>query len=114
MSLSSRQRCILKGGGVSSSSQRHHNLLSQWLILASSNVSSFSQATTFSCQLGKMQAWLIFTNIYVASAHWNGIRFCADRTLLTLGHMIGDLKVLWTRGEPERPCPHVHLQPSSL
>ncbi|KAM2157117.1 hypothetical protein ACFX1R_042729 [Malus domestica] len=45
MSLSSRQRCILKGGGVSSSSQRHHNLLSQWLILASSNVSSFSQAT---------------------------------------------------------------------
>ncbi|KAM1182206.1 hypothetical protein ACFX19_000736 [Malus domestica] len=36
-------------------------------------------------------------------------------TFITLGHMRGDLKVLWTRGEPERPCPHVHLQtqPSS-
>ncbi|CAB4300389.1 unnamed protein product [Prunus armeniaca] len=33
-------------------------------------------------------------------------------TLLTLAQMRGDLKVLWTRGEPERPCPHVHLQPS--
>ncbi|KAM2200773.1 hypothetical protein ACFX1R_000681 [Malus domestica] len=32
-------------------------------------------------------------------------------TFITLGHMRGDLKVLWTRGEPERPCPHVHLQP---
>ncbi|BFG21995.1 hypothetical protein CerSpe_082690 [Prunus speciosa] len=33
-------------------------------------------------------------------------------TLLTLAQMRGDLKVLWTRGEPERPCPHFHLQPS--
>ncbi|KAB2597703.1 signal peptide peptidase-like 4 [Pyrus ussuriensis x Pyrus communis] len=32
-------------------------------------------------------------------------------TFITLGHMRGDLKVLWTRGEPERPCPHVHLRP---
>ncbi|CAB4270006.1 unnamed protein product [Prunus armeniaca] len=28
-----------------------------------------------------------------------------------LAQMRGDLKVLWTRGEPERPCPHVHLNP---
>ncbi|XP_061996148.1 uncharacterized protein LOC133714090 [Rosa rugosa] len=28
-------------------------------------------------------------------------------TFLTLGQMRGDLKVLWTRGEPERPCPYV-------
>ncbi|XP_061997348.1 signal peptide peptidase-like 4 isoform X2 [Rosa rugosa] len=33
-------------------------------------------------------------------------------TFLTLGQMRGDLKVLWTRGEPERPCPHVRLQSS--
>ncbi|KAM5555352.1 hypothetical protein ABKV19_023317 [Rosa sericea] len=33
-------------------------------------------------------------------------------TFLTLGQMRGDLKVLWTRGEPERPCPHIRLQSS--
>ncbi|XP_044477158.1 signal peptide peptidase-like 2 [Mangifera indica] len=33
-------------------------------------------------------------------------------TFLTLGKKRGDLKVLWTRGEPERPCPHVQLQHS--
>ncbi|KAK9910409.1 hypothetical protein M0R45_034374 [Rubus argutus] len=33
-------------------------------------------------------------------------------TFLTLGQMRGDLKVLWTRGEPERPCPHGQLQSS--
>ncbi|GLT67859.1 hypothetical protein SLA2020_401370 [Shorea laevis] len=33
-------------------------------------------------------------------------------TLLTLGRKRGDLKVLWTRGEPIRPCPHIHLQNS--
>ncbi|XP_031398696.1 signal peptide peptidase-like 4 isoform X1 [Punica granatum] len=33
-------------------------------------------------------------------------------TFLTLGKQRGDLKRLWTRGEPERPCPHVQLQPS--
>ncbi|XP_057496093.1 signal peptide peptidase-like 4 [Actinidia eriantha] len=27
-------------------------------------------------------------------------------TFLTLGRQRGDLKNLWTRGEPERPCPH--------
>ncbi|KAK6920116.1 PA domain [Dillenia turbinata] len=32
-------------------------------------------------------------------------------TLLTLGHKRGELKQLWTRGEPERPCPHEKLQP---
>ncbi|KAJ4712057.1 Signal peptide peptidase-like [Melia azedarach] len=31
-------------------------------------------------------------------------------TFLTLGKKRGDLRVLWTRGEPERPCPHVQLQ----
>lgn len=31
-------------------------------------------------------------------------------TFLTLGKKRGDLKNLWTRGEPERPCPHVELQ----
>ncbi|KAA8520640.1 hypothetical protein F0562_014896 [Nyssa sinensis] len=28
-------------------------------------------------------------------------------TFLTLGKKRGDLKNLWTRGEPERPCPHI-------
>ncbi|KAI3434329.1 PA domain-containing protein [Psidium guajava] len=33
-------------------------------------------------------------------------------TFLTLGQQRGDLKTLWTRGEPERLCPHTQLQPS--
>ncbi|KAF3441507.1 hypothetical protein FNV43_RR15421 [Rhamnella rubrinervis] len=33
-------------------------------------------------------------------------------TFLTLGKKRGDFKILWTRGEPERLCPHVQLQPS--
>ncbi|GKU88100.1 hypothetical protein SLEP1_g2404 [Rubroshorea leprosula] len=32
-------------------------------------------------------------------------------TFLTLGKKRGDLRVLWTRGEPEWPCPHFRLQP---
>ncbi|KAL0412026.1 UNVERIFIED_CONTAM: Signal peptide peptidase-like 4 [Sesamum latifolium] len=31
-------------------------------------------------------------------------------TLITLASKRGDLKHLWTRGEPYRPCPHVQLQ----
>ncbi|KAF2548498.1 hypothetical protein F2Q70_00019069 [Brassica cretica] len=34
-------------------------------------------------------------------------------TLIVLGHKRGDLETLWTTGEPERPCPHVRLQPQS-
>ncbi|KAL6979572.1 Signal peptide peptidase-like 2 [Sarracenia purpurea var. burkii] len=33
-------------------------------------------------------------------------------TFLALGRKRGDLKILWTRGEPERVCPHVQLQPT--
>eukprot|EP00258_Populus_trichocarpa_P039084 XP_024455103.1 signal peptide peptidase-like 2 isoform X4 [Populus trichocarpa] len=33
-------------------------------------------------------------------------------TFLTLGKKRGDLRVLWTQGEPQRPCPHVLLQRS--
>ncbi|XP_030457262.1 signal peptide peptidase-like 4 [Syzygium oleosum] len=33
-------------------------------------------------------------------------------TFMTLGKQRGDLQTLWTRGEPERQCPHVQLQPS--
>ncbi|KAL4621994.1 hypothetical protein ACB092_06G265100 [Castanea dentata] len=33
-------------------------------------------------------------------------------TFLTLGRKRGDLHILWTRGEPERHCPHIQLQPS--
>ncbi|KAL7238910.1 hypothetical protein ACSBR2_004914 [Camellia fascicularis] len=33
-------------------------------------------------------------------------------TFVTLGRKRGDLKNLWTRGEPQRPCPHIQLQPS--
>lgn len=33
-------------------------------------------------------------------------------TFLTLGTKRGELKNLWTRGKPERPCPHAWLQPS--
>ncbi|XP_040986167.1 signal peptide peptidase-like 2 [Juglans microcarpa x Juglans regia] len=33
-------------------------------------------------------------------------------TFLALGKKRGDLRVLWSRGEPERPCPHVQLQHS--
>lgn len=32
-------------------------------------------------------------------------------TLLTLGKHRGDLRHLWSRGEPDRICPHVQLQP---
>ncbi|KAI9182021.1 hypothetical protein LWI28_021184 [Acer negundo] len=31
-------------------------------------------------------------------------------TLLTLAKKRGELKILWTRGEPERPCPHIKHQ----
>ncbi|KAL6569526.1 Signal peptide peptidase-like 4 [Orobanche minor] len=31
-------------------------------------------------------------------------------TLITLGNKRGDLEHLWTRGEPDRPCPHIQLQ----
>ncbi|MFQ6637898.1 hypothetical protein Gotur_013841 [Gossypium turneri] len=31
-------------------------------------------------------------------------------TFLTLGKKRRDLRVLWTRGEPERPCPHIRLE----
>ncbi|XAR63051.1 hypothetical protein NMG60_11022853 [Bertholletia excelsa] len=34
-------------------------------------------------------------------------------TFLTLGRKRGDLKNLWTRGEPERPCPHVQQEQPS-
>nr|XP_043623816.1 signal peptide peptidase-like 4 isoform X2 [Erigeron canadensis] len=33
-------------------------------------------------------------------------------TLLVLGKKRGDLRHLWSRGEPDRLCPHVQLQPS--
>ncbi|OAY46847.1 hypothetical protein MANES_06G032400v8 [Manihot esculenta] len=33
-------------------------------------------------------------------------------TFLTLGKKRGDLNILWTKGEPERACPHVHLEHS--
>ncbi|XP_050378708.1 signal peptide peptidase-like 2 [Argentina anserina] len=33
-------------------------------------------------------------------------------TLLTLGKKRGDLPILWSRGEPERLCPHVRLEHS--
>ncbi|KAI5564592.1 hypothetical protein POPTR_014G085300v4 [Populus trichocarpa] len=32
-------------------------------------------------------------------------------TFLTLGRRRGDLKTLWTMGEPERHCPHIQFQP---
>lgn len=31
-------------------------------------------------------------------------------TMLALGKKRGDLKILWTRGEPERICPHIRLE----
>ncbi|OMO58629.1 hypothetical protein COLO4_34477 [Corchorus olitorius] len=31
-------------------------------------------------------------------------------TFLTLGRKRGDLRVLWTKGEPDRPCPHIRLE----
>ncbi|CAN8306497.1 unnamed protein product [Cochlearia groenlandica] len=34
-------------------------------------------------------------------------------TLIALGHKRGDLKTLWTTGEPDRPCPHIRLQPQT-
>lgn len=33
-------------------------------------------------------------------------------TFLTLGKKRGELKILWSRGEPERACPHVQLHAS--
>ncbi|RAL51061.1 hypothetical protein DM860_005417 [Cuscuta australis] len=35
-------------------------------------------------------------------------------TFLALGRKRGDLKILWTRGEPERVCPHVHLESTEV
>lgn len=32
-------------------------------------------------------------------------------TFLALGKKRGDLKILWTRGEPRRVCPHIRLEP---
>ncbi|XP_028770406.1 signal peptide peptidase-like 4 [Neltuma alba] len=31
-------------------------------------------------------------------------------TFLSLGKKRGELKILWTKGEPERPCPHILVQ----
>jgi len=31
---------------------------------------------------------------------------------MTLGQKRGDLRVLWTSGEPQKPCPHLRLQHS--
>ncbi|KAK5813321.1 hypothetical protein PVK06_028770 [Gossypium arboreum] len=33
-------------------------------------------------------------------------------TFLILERKLGDLRVLWTRGESERPCPHIQLEPN--
>lgn len=35
---------------------------------------------------------------------------CDAGTFLALGRKRGDLRILWTRGEPERVCPHVRLE----
>ncbi|KAM3287471.1 signal peptide peptidase-like 4 isoform X1 [Capsicum chacoense] len=37
---------------------------------------------------------------------------CTLGTFLVLATKRGELKHLWTRGEPYRPCPHIQLQPS--
>ena len=37
---------------------------------------------------------------------------CTLGTFLMLGKKRGELKHLWTRGEPDRPCPHIRLQPA--
>ncbi|MBA0789461.1 hypothetical protein Gotri_000011 [Gossypium trilobum] len=33
-------------------------------------------------------------------------------TFFILERKLGDLRVLWTRGESERPCPHIQLEPN--
>ncbi|XP_027334177.1 signal peptide peptidase-like 4 isoform X2 [Abrus precatorius] len=35
-------------------------------------------------------------------------------TFLSLGKKRGELKILWTRGEPERPCPHIQEDNHSI
>nr|KYP77085.1 Signal peptide peptidase-like 2B [Cajanus cajan] len=35
-------------------------------------------------------------------------------TFLSLGKKRGELKILWTRGEPERPCPHIQEDDQSI
>ncbi|KHG25050.1 Signal peptide peptidase-like 2B [Gossypium arboreum] len=35
-------------------------------------------------------------------------------TFLTLGRKRGDLRILWTSGEPERPCPHILLEHQTI
>jgi len=50
-------------------------------------------------------------------ASWNPY-LCAKNlfgmagTLLMLGKKRGELRVLWAKGEPARPCPHLHLHMS--
>ena len=33
-------------------------------------------------------------------------------TFIALGRKRGELRNLWTRGQPERVCTHMHMQPS--
>ncbi|PPR84924.1 hypothetical protein GOBAR_AA35793 [Gossypium barbadense] len=35
-------------------------------------------------------------------------------TFFILERKLSDLRVLWTRGESERPCPHIQLEPIQL
>ncbi|XP_054781016.1 signal peptide peptidase-like 4 [Prosopis cineraria] len=35
-------------------------------------------------------------------------------TFLSLGKKRGELKILWTKGEPERPCPHIQEDPRQM
>ncbi|KAA3456507.1 signal peptide peptidase-like 2 [Gossypium australe] len=35
-------------------------------------------------------------------------------TFLTLGRKRGDLRILWTSGKPERPCPHIRLEHQTI
>nr|GEW21091.1 signal peptide peptidase-like 2 [Tanacetum cinerariifolium] len=35
-------------------------------------------------------------------------------TFLSLGKKRGDLKILWSSGEPERECPHIRLGQSHV
>ncbi|CAL5331648.1 unnamed protein product [Camellia sinensis] len=61
--------------------------------------------------LSKKNLWRGYF-LWAMIAYGLGLLITYMRTFLTLGRKRGDLQNLWTRGEPESPCPHFRPQPS--
>jgi hypothetical protein len=64
-------------------------------------------------RIGELQKWPPYVVILVClhNSHEINSLIMDAGTFLTLGRRRGDLKTLWTMGEPERHCPHIQFQP---